>query len=334
MAAEYEVRFTTTGRVPERDRAEFWTDHVRFNHGTLDYSFPDRDERAPAGFVGATHVQRCGGHQLVEFWSDRITYARTARHVRGDDDRSMRLFVPKSGALTVAHGGHALPVPVGRAALVSMARPFELVHGAHARAWVLTVPEGCLPDRAVADGPSVLDLRRGVGAVAGTMTRTLARERTSLSGPAFVAISARVIELVSLALADTHGPLRPGGLQAVAEAARAYVDERSDDPDLTPASMARELGWSLRQLQLALRTAGTTPAELLRARRLDRARSRLEDPRWNAVSVGGIAFASGFGSLSAFGTAFRARFGTTPRAVRAAGPAAALSAGASPAGSP
>lgn len=120
----------------------------------------------------------------------------------------------------------------------------------------------------------------------------------------------------------------------MAEAARAYVDERSDDPDLTPASMARELGWSLRQLQLALRTAGTTPAELLRARRLDRARSRLEDPRWNAVSVGGIAFASGFGSLSAFGTAFRARFGTTPRAVRAAGPAAALSAGASPAGSP
>lgn len=171
MAAEYEVRFTTTGRVPERDRAEFWTDHVRFNHGTLDYSFPDRDEHAPAGFVGSTHVQRCGGHQLVEFWSDRITYARTARHVRGDDDRSMRLFVPKSGALTVAHGGHALPVPVGRAALVSMARPFELVHGAHARAWVFTVPEGCLPDRAVADGPSVLDLRRGVGAVAGTMTR-------------------------------------------------------------------------------------------------------------------------------------------------------------------
>ncbi|MDM7490184.1 AraC family transcriptional regulator [Rhodococcus sp. GXMU-t2271] len=334
MAAEYEVQFTTTGRVPARDRAEFWTDHVRFNHGTLDYSFPHPDERSPAGFAGATHVQRCGGHQLVEFWSDRITYARTARHVRGDDDRSMRLFVPKSGALTVTHDGHALPVPVGHAALVSMARPFELVHRARARAWVLTVPEGCLPDRAVADGPSVLDLRRGVGAVAGTMTRALARERTSLSGPAFVAISARVIELVSLALTDTHGHIRPGGLQAVAAAAHAYVDERSDDPDLTPASMARDLGWSLRQLQLALRAAGTTPAELLRNRRLDRARSRLEDPRWNAVSVGGIAFASGFGSLGAFGTAFRARFGTTPKAVRAAGPAAALNAAASPAVSP
>ncbi|OOL28024.1 transcriptional regulator, partial [Rhodococcus rhodochrous] len=78
----------------------------------------------------------------------------------------------------------------------------------------------------------------------------------------------------------------------------------------------------LRQLQLALRTAGTTPAELLRNRRLDRARSRLEDPRWSAVAVGDIAFASGFGSLSAFGTAFRARFGTTPRAVRVPGPAA------------
>ncbi|MFD5812487.1 AraC family transcriptional regulator [Rhodococcus aetherivorans] len=322
MTADYQVQFTTTRRVPRRDRAEFWTDHVRFNHGTLDYFFPTPGERSPADFAGATHVQRCGNHQLVEFWSDRITYARTARHVRADDDRSMRLFVPKSGTLTVAHDGVTLPVPVGRAALVSMARPFELLHRAQTRAWVLTVPEGCLPDRAVADGPSVLDLRRGVASVAETMTRALARERKSLSGPAFVTISARVIELVAVALADLRDGIRPGGLEAVAAAARAYVDERSDDPDLTPASIARDLGWSLRQLQLALRTAGTTPAELLRNRRLDRARSRLEDPRWSAVAVGDIAFASGFGSLSAFGTAFRARFGTTPRAVRVPAPAA------------
>ncbi|WP_269769188.1 helix-turn-helix domain-containing protein [Nocardiopsis gilva] len=80
--------------------------------------------------------------------------------------------------------------------------------------------------------------------------------------------------------------------------------------------MARSLGWSLRQVQVALQQAGTTPSELIREERLRLVRDRLRSPAYRHMSITELAYATGFSSASALSTAFKRRFGITPREAR------------------
>ncbi|MEV5834884.1 helix-turn-helix domain-containing protein [Nocardia sp. NPDC052112] len=82
-----------------------------------------------------------------------------------------------------------------------------------------------------------------------------------------------------------------------------------------PTDAHANLGWSLRQVQLALHSTGTTPGQLIRSERLDRARRLLREASADRT-VAEIAYASGFRSLSAFGTSFKGQFGLTPHEAR------------------
>ncbi|ORI27239.1 hypothetical protein BJI47_02575 [Rhodococcus sp. 1168] len=64
----------------------------------------------------------------------------------------------------------------------------------------------------------------------------------------------------------------------VAQAASALVKTQSDDPTLTPKTLARRRGWSLRHVQAVTQSVGTNPSEMIRTSRLVRARARLDDP--------------------------------------------------------
>ncbi|MGY2093591.1 helix-turn-helix domain-containing protein [Nocardia gipuzkoensis] len=305
----YQVLQLSTLDVPEKERSEYWAEHVRANHGELGYDFGGQRD-----FIGATRVQRCGSYQLIEFQSSHIIYRRTSRHVRKDDDRSARLIVPLDRHVILTRSDHGVELSPGGAGLVSMGRPFDMIQATGARAWVLTLPESSLTATLVDCEPLALDRRRGTIAAALAMTDTLAAEPERLSGPDFVAISSRLIELLTLSLDERSTPTQTQ-LALLARAAQVYIAERSDDPSVTPTSIAAYLGCSLRQLQLALQTIGTSPAQLLRDHRLDRARRRLQDPFDNS-GISEIAFRSGFSSLSAFGEAFRHRFGTSPKKMR------------------
>ncbi|MCX4791607.1 helix-turn-helix domain-containing protein [Streptomyces sp. NBC_01221] len=89
---------------------------------------------------------------------------------------------------------------------------------------------------------------------------------------------------------------------------------------MTGVTVAQALGWSLRQVQLALQHAGTTPRELIREERLRLVRDRLRAPAYRHMTITELAYASGFSSSSALSTAFRQRFGVCPREMRHAGP--------------
>ncbi len=93
---------------------------------------------------------------------------------------------------------------------------------------------------------------------------------------------------------------------------RRYVREHAADPGLTGTSMAHALGWSLRQIQLALQRAGTTPRDLIREERLRLVRERLQCGDCEHLTITDLAFTSGFSSASALSTAFRQRYGVSP----------------------
>lgn len=305
----YFLTHIDTTHMTGADSTQLWSEHVCQNHGALNFRFKD-----PAAFRGGTLVQRHGDRQLIEFWSDAMVYSRSTKDISRDDDDTVRLLLPITGTLLLRQDEDAVKVAPGQVGLVTKARPFDIAHTVRAKALVMNIPNGGL-SLDTAAGPAVFDRNLGLGSVVGGMIRQLHAQRATLDGPAFVAAYNSVVELLPMCLLPR--PELPDTLAAVEAAVRDYVRRNAADPDLTPAAVAAALGWSLRQVQLALRHGGTTPARLLRTTRLDLARSLLHDPA-NPRTVADIAHRSGFRSLNTFGVAFKARFGATPQEYRAA----------------
>lgn len=145
------------------------------------------------------------------------------------------------------------------------------------------------------------------------MITELGAQRNALDGATFSSVCDTVTDLLPLCLRPR--PELPSTLAAVDAATRDYVRRHAVEPDLTPEAIARALGWSLRQVQLALHHTGTTPAALIRNTRLDVARTLLRQAPAQRT-IADIAYSSGFRSLSAFGAAFKAQYGLTPQEAR------------------
>ncbi|MFI6172374.1 AraC family transcriptional regulator [Nocardia sp. NPDC051052] len=310
---EYQRETFSTLHVSDGDRADYWTRHVRMNHGELRFDFGQHRD-----FVGRTEVQRCGAYQLVEFESLRIRYQRTTAHLRNDDDRSARLVIPLHGRIELAQGEGAAVLTPGQMGMVSLDRPLSLAHDDNAHAWILTVPAEDIPADLDNGVPITLDSRQAILATVLAMTKELATHRETMSGWEFAEIAGRLVDLLGRSIHERQAPYLDR-LASIAKDAATYVQKTSDDPAITPHSVADHLGCSRRQLELALRTTDTPPAQLIREARLKQARRRLQDP-FNVSTIDAIAFESGFRSLSAFREAFAKQYGLRPGQVRKAYP--------------
>lgn len=101
--------------------------------------------------------------------------------------------------------------------------------------------------------------------------------------------------------------------QPVLARAMGMIESRLDEPGL-PATIADELGISLRQLQRLFRAhLDETPAGFIKSLRLQRAQAMLQA---RDLPVTAVAMACGFGSSAYFASAYRAHFGYSPRAER------------------
>ncbi|WP_427967638.1 AraC family transcriptional regulator [Altererythrobacter sp.] len=126
-----------------------------------------------------------------------------------------------------------------------------------------------------------------------------------------------LLEMIGMALksedAGSADGRRKCGSQLLVTMDRV-VDARLHDPDLSPAVLAQELGVSLRKLQAAVSTRGTTPREIICRRRIERAARRLVlEPE---VRIGSIAFDCGYQDTAHFSRRFRALLGCSPAQYR------------------
>lgn len=274
-----------------------------------------------------------GAYQLVLRRSEQIDCVRTAGQARRERTDAYRLLLPLDGELTLAQDGREARLRPGTGGLVTLAEPFRISiaagpaaprprdasrRGAPARAFVMTIPGREMDRRLRRPSPVAtgLDLSTGLGRVVADMVRAVGEERRALSAGQFDAACDRITELLCVIVAGRQRPAAPGHLAEVEAVVRRYVREHATEPGLTGAAVAQDLGWSLRQVQLALQHAGTTPRELIREERLRLVRDRLRNPQDRDVTITDIAHATGFSSASALSTAFRRRFGVSPRELR------------------
>lgn len=181
--------------------------------------------------------------------------------MRQDPDENYRFLLPLSGDIVLRQDDQEARLTPGTGALVSFGAPFECLQSASTDAFIFTIPAHEV------DGPmnrksplaAGLDLRRGLGRVVGSMLNGLYEERDDLTDPQFNSVSDRVVELLCMLAVGDDRPDVPGHLAQVEAMVRRYVRGHAADPELTGAEMAQALGWSLRQVQLALQRVGTTP---------------------------------------------------------------------------
>ncbi|WP_329520928.1 helix-turn-helix domain-containing protein [Spirillospora sp. NBC_01491] len=309
----YAVEASSTDDVPARDRAEFWSEQTASYQSRMTCEYPRAGD-----FSGGSVRQRSRNHQLVRFWSGPVGYRRTARQIGRDADGDYRLLLPLAGGLAVRQGDREARLAPGSGALVPFGEPFEAVQAPGTRAFIMTIParEVDGPLNRAAPLPAGLDFTTGLGRVAGAMLTGLHEERAALTGTGFDAVCDRLVELLCMLAAGDDRPSAPGRLAEVEALVRRQIRRRAADPGLNGAAVARELGWSLRQVQLALQQAGTTPRDLIRDERLKLVHDRLGSPRHRHLTISELAAASGFSSASALSTAFRRRYGVSPRDLR------------------
>lgn len=154
------------------------------------------------------------------------------------------------------------------------------------------------------------------------LTRLITAMFTALSEQHTAAQAADIEHIARLALVargrlaagvpESRAALRAGYLHA----ARAIMKRDLHRPDLSPATVAAELGISLRQVHVLFEPTGLSFARTLTAMRLEEARRQLQT--MPARSVAEIAYACGFDSIATFYRVFRSTFGMTPGDVRMA----------------
>jgi AraC family transcriptional regulator, positive regulator of tynA and feaB len=121
-----------------------------------------------------------------------------------------------------------------------------------------------------------------------------------------------LIELVKGVMRRELDDAEPRLAPALARAAMEIADGRLTDPELPPASLARQLNVSVRTLHRAFAAAGEPVAAYIRRGRLERARAELTAPFRPGVAE--IAARWQFADSSHFVRAFKNRYGQTPAA--------------------
>ena len=108
------------------------------------------------------------------------------------------------------------------------------------------------------------------------------------------------------------------GRAALVRRARAIIDDRLADSELSTETVAALVGISPRYLQSVFRSEGSTVAGTIWRRRLDRARRMLDNPMLSGDPVSDVAFSCGFTSAAHFSQKFKSRFHISPRDYRRA----------------
>ncbi|UXA16552.1 helix-turn-helix domain-containing protein [Mycobacterium sp. SMC-4] len=303
-------RVTTCGLNPAEGR-ELWTELLVSYESDFDCSF------APTWVTGSALRARTNRFQYVSWRCDGTGYRRTSRHIRNDGDRSARLLVARSGCLTVCYDDKTVLVRAGQAYPVSMARPMSLSNDPGSEILVLGLDSETVARRLYdLGGPAQpIDLRTGLGSSVHALLTSLVRESEVLAAHEFDAVADRLIDLFTLTQERITADTAPGRLGEVARAARRYVQQHLGERNLSATHIATALGWSPRQVQLALKHAGTTTNKMIKDERLSAAYAVVVAPGAHR-SLTELAAELGFATPSAFSTAFRQRYGLSPRQLR------------------
>ncbi|RRH69779.1 helix-turn-helix domain-containing protein [Falsigemmobacter faecalis] len=307
----------TTDSYAQRDRYAAWRDAICDVYVNVDVEAAD-----PEHYRGFIREARFGEVSLTDILLSGQRILRGRSHIaRQDKDCCYLQFILK-GSLNVQQNGISLPSNIARGVIFSAVEEYELRALGEVRSLYLELPRAAFAQRFPGgEVPLVagLDITQGLGRLAAEMCSRLAAESHVIPEGRDRAAEA-LMDVLALALqcAAHDIPLGEASVRAARlTALKAWVEAHLADPELSPRSIAKANGVSLRQLHALFQDGGESVADWLWSRRCQQAFDRLVREPQSPVTQ--VAFDLGYSSSSHFSTQFRRRYGISPRELRNSG---------------
>ncbi|MFI0816273.1 helix-turn-helix domain-containing protein [Streptomyces sp. NPDC021098] len=305
--------------LPPGDKPAHWSDAVSRTLLALDM----RLER-PEQWSARITAEGLGPVRISAIDSDPITIARAPGHILADGRDCLLARLQEGGTSTVHQDGRSGSLRPGALAFYDASRPFTLVMPEPYRAQVIAMPRGALglPEAELrrltacpiaADTalsalllPIVSRLAGGAGPHPWHIRRQIARTLLDL----LTTLATGTLDtLGSRDLADR----RAGADRAHLARVHAFINKHLADSGISPETIARHNGISVRYLHKLFQEQGTTVGRWIRQRRLEECRKELARGGRSSRTVAAVAQHWGFISPAHFSRVFRAAYGMSPR---------------------
>jgi AraC-like DNA-binding protein len=312
-------RLSTT-TVPAPQRLAYWKDIFAGGHRRIEI------DACSDGFEGALTTLNAGELEIRSVQSTPLI-SRSAAFAASDDKR-FSLQLVNSGRCRMQHGEAEFTAEAGDMFVADAERAYELAFTRPVQGLVLSMPWSRFygqEERLAGLAGRPINLGGGPGAVLSGFVRSAWNQLIERDGEEWPESATEVIwDLLAAVLRGRPDVDIPGRrADDLRRKAVILVDGEMADPEFRSSAIAEGLGVSARYLQLVFAQAGTTPSELLLARRLDAAAARLRRPG-GICRITDIALECGFNDLSYFSRTFRRRFGVSARRYRSSQGAASV----------
>jgi len=283
-------------------------------------SIGDFTQRGAQGKISAGEL---GPLMFAEVDASGQDIHRTPQWISRAPAEYLQIALIVSGTAKVGQDGRQTVLRPGDALVYQTNRTFDWLFEDQWNARLFMFPTDLLP--ITSEEQRRLTARRfdGSEALAGVVTRffTDLVNTSDQLGPSEQAVMAtHATDLVVTLMgqgAEPSNRIRGSVQRTVMLRAQDYIEQRLDDPQLSPAEIAATVGVSTRYLHKLFSEAELSVSSYIRDKRLDRVHQALVRGGGAERPIAAMAFAAGFGDLSAFNRGFKARYGRTPREARA-----------------
>ena len=239
-----------------------------------------------------------------------------------DESDDLVLYMCSEGMGRISHLGREATLSAGTAILLASSDPFVMERSAM-KAVSVAIPRPLL-------GPMLGNLDRALMTPLPMSSPAFAflsnylsglKDHSAISAPELRAMaSTHVRELLAVAIGasrDAEETANGNGLRVSRlRAIKQDIRQNLATGDMSPGALAQRHRLSTRYLRKLFESEGETLSRYVQNQRLACVHRMLSDPRQVHRTVGEIAYEVGFGDLSTFNHAFRARYGLTPTELR------------------
>lgn len=297
--------FRPGSRQVRDERFEQWIDTINQACGSF-----HADARS-GRFEGGIQPRESGGLRLSVVEAAHTRLYRNDRDVCASDDQKFFAVLQLHGRSGVEQLGNMVALGPGDIVLIDAAYPCSVTFDDHAKQISLILPRTVV-ERNVRSGSLQCGRRIAAASPIAAMTRGLLQEIANQPGAELSHLEgeATLDALVSL-LRTVVDPDQNQDRERMLRQAMDYIDRHLQSEHLTPESVARSIGCSLRGLYRVFSKHGLNVAQYIRNRRLDACAASLRTmPTGPKLSA--LCYEWGFPNSSHFSRAFKLRFGVSP----------------------
>ena len=307
----------STMEIEEKKRFAAWQEAICEYYLKVNVSSSDPDH-----YKGILSKSVVGPIALSDVFLSPQQINRTRQHIAHLDKDCFYLTFPSSGSILIEQNGEREVSTPGTAVLFDTTRPYRLQCRDFHQAMYVEMPRSILIERCSADKLSkvlALNFADGLGWALSTFCKLIAADVDSWNPEIATSVSFEIADLMALYI-DSESARKPIDENLAGkfrlQSLQFYILSRLDHPDLTPSTIARDNGISLRYLHYLFKISGTSVCEWIREQRLKKCQQMLTSAKFKRDSITDIAFSMGFNSSSHFTRLFKQKFGMTPRCTR------------------